>query len=111
MAKFFGPVGYVETDVEIRPGVWGDRVVERNHYGDVLRNTRRWESGENVNDNLVINNQISIVADDYANENLFAMKYIRWMGAVWKITNVEIQRPRLLLTIGGVYNGTTASAP
>ena len=77
---------------------------ERDYRGDVLRNTRKWENGEHLNDDLNVNNQISIVADAYANENFFAMRYISWMGAYWKITNVEVQRPRLILTIGGVYN-------
>lgn len=109
MAKYFGPIGYVET-VEMRPGVWDDQVTERNYRGDVLRNTRRYETGDRVNDNLNVDNQISIVSDPYAYQHFFAMKYIKWMGAYWKITNVEVQRPRLLLSIGGVYNGPKVDA-
>lgn len=110
MAKFYGAIGYVEACEEASSGVWKDYVQEKSYYGDVIRNTRRWENGEGVNDDLNINNTISIVADAYANAHFFAMKYVRWMGAVWKITNIEVQRPRLLLTIGGVYNGPTAKA-
>lgn len=104
MNKYFGTIGYSVT-TETRPGVWEEQIVERNYYGDVQRNTRRWESGEGLNDNLNINNQISIVADPFAYENFHNMRYASFMGTLWKITNVEVQSPRLLLTIGGEYNG------
>ena len=103
MAKFYGVIGYAETK-ETAPGVWREVITERSYYGDVIRNTRRWESSEHLNDDLNVNNLISIVADAYANENFFAMRYITWMGSKWKVTNVEVQRPRLILTIGGLYN-------
>lgn len=106
MAKFYGEVGYAETS-ETAPGVWTDVVTERNYFGDVLKNTRRLEAGEGLNDNLTINNMVSIVADPFAYQHFHAMRYVKWMGALWKVTNVEVQRPRLLLTIGGVYNGPT----
>ncbi len=103
MAKFYGVIGYAETK-ETAPGVWREAITERSYYGDVIRNTRRWEGSEHLNDDLNINNLISIVADAYANENFFAIRYITWMGSKWKVTNVEVQRPRLILTIGGLYN-------
>ena len=106
MAKFFGKIWFTKTE-ETAPGVYREVTTERDYRGDVLRNTRKWENGEYLNDDLNVNNQISIVADAYANENFFAMRYISWMGAYWKITNVEVQRPRLILTIGGVYNKPT----
>jgi len=104
MAKFYGLVGYVETQ-QTAPGVNTPVPTERNYSGDVLRNSRRWQAGENLNDDLVVNNVISIVADDFANSNFQTMKYVKWMGVSWKVTNVEVQRPRLILTLGGVYNG------
>lgn len=106
MAKFFGKIGFTKTE-ETAPGVYREVTTEQDYRGDVLRNTRKWENGEHLNDDLNVNNQISIVADAYANENFFAMRYVSWMGAYWKITNVEVQRPRLILTIGGVYNKPT----
>lgn len=114
--KFYGIVGYCETVEETgdRKGNWIDGVIiERPYYGDVLRNTRRWDKSVNdsTNDDLNINNSFSIVADAYAYEHFYAMKYVKWMGVCWKITNVEVQRPRLLLTVGGVYNGQTATTP
>ena len=110
MAKFSGLIGYVETS-ETVPGIHAEVVTTRNYFGDVIRNTRRWEAGQNLNDDLNVSNMISIVADAYANQNLQTMRFIQWMGAFWKITNVEVQRPRLILTIGGVYNGNTDPTP
>lgn len=108
MARFFGTVGFIrteETDYENHPGVWEPIVTEREYYGDVMRNTRRWDQNSgSSNDNLVINNTISIIADSYAYGHIGAMKFVRWQGECWKITNIEIQRPRLILTIGGLYN-------
>ncbi len=110
MAKFYGVIGYGEA-VETVPGVWEDVITERKYYGDVLRNTRGLQEGDKINNDITVGNSISIVADAYAHNHFFAMKYIIWAGAYWTISNVEVQRPRLLLTLGGVYNGQKASAP
>lgn len=104
MAKFFGSVGYSETK-EDAPGVWNEVTVEKPYRGEILKNSRRWESKEKVNDDLVVNNMISIVADAYAYQNFFFIKYVCWMGTKWKVTNAEVQRPRIILTLGGIYNG------
>ena len=113
MARFYGEIGFVRTeerDPENHPGKYDAIISERPYYGDVMRNSRRWDQNSNaVNDNLVLNNTISIVADDFANHYVGAMKYVRWRGERWQITNIEIQRPRLILTIGGVYNGPEPS--
>lgn len=103
MAKFYGNVGFAET-VETEPSVWEEKIVERPYFGDVLRRSRRLESSGNVNSNVNVTNEISIVADPYANQNLFAMRYVEFMGTKWEISNVDVQYPRLVLTIGGVYN-------
>lgn len=103
MAKFFGAIGYAET-VETTPGVWEEKITERNYYGDLIRNSRRLQSSEQLNDDINISNEISIVSDPYANANFHSMRYVEFMGAKWKITNVEVQYPRLKLTLGGLYN-------
>lgn len=108
MAKYFGKIGYAEL-VETRPGIFEEVFTERNYYGDVVKNFRKLESGESINDNVVVNNVISIVSDPYAQNHIFAIRYAEWMGALWKVSNVEVQSPRLILTIGGVYNGPTRS--
>jgi hypothetical protein len=103
MAKFYGIIGYAEQ-VETVPGVYSEEITERPYYGDLIRNTRRYESASQLNDNLNIANEISIIADPFAYQNFHAMRYVEFMGAKWKITTVEVQYPRLILTIGGVYN-------
>lgn len=105
MARYYGAIGYATT-IESSPGVFKEEIVERMYRGDVIRNARRLEKGEGINDNVNINNSISIVADPYANENFFAIRYASWMGAKWKVTNIEVERPRLILTIGGLWNGS-----
>lgn len=104
MAKFYGPIGFA-VSTEIRTGVWEDVITEHYYCGDVNRNTRRLQSTDKVNDDINISNEISILADPFANGNFHAMRYVGFMGTKWKITNVEVQYPRLILTIGGVYNG------
>lgn len=106
MTKFYGEIGYGES-VEQSPGVWDDVIIEHKYYGDVIRNTRKLQNGESVNDDITVNNSISIVADAYANEHFFAIRYIKWAGTRWKVSEVEVQSPRLLLRLGGVYNGPT----
>lgn len=104
MAKFYGKIGYANT-VETKPGVYEEQIVERSYYGDLIRNTRRLQSADQVNDNINISNEISIVADPYATNNFHTMRYAVFMGTKWKVSNVEVSYPRLILTLGGVYNG------
>lgn len=108
MAKYFGAIGY-SVSVEVRPGVYDQQVVEREYTGDVVQRQRRWEAGELMNDDLTVSNRISIVADDYAYENAGNMRYVRFLGTVWKIRSLEFERPRIAITLGGVYNGPVAT--
>lgn len=103
MAKFYGKVGFLRID-ETAQDVYGEILTERLYKGDVIRNQKRYQSSESLNDDVVLSNNISIVADSYANENVFAIKYVIYKGLPWKVTNVEIQRPRIILTLGGKYN-------
>lgn len=104
MAKFYGAIGFA-INTETAPGVWKDVISEHMYKGDVLRLTRREEERDSLNPNLTISNRISIVADAFAGENIFAMRYVTWMGSKWSITTVEVERPRLILSIGSVYHG------
>ena len=103
MNKFYGAIGYAVMK-EASPGVWRETVSVRYYSGDVIRNTRQLQATETANDNLNISNQISIVADPFAYENFHSIRYVEFMGAKWKINNVEVQYPRLILSIGGVYH-------
>lgn len=104
MAKYYGKIGFAES-VESAPGVHVEKIVERNYYGELVRNSRRLQSANQLNDNINISNEISIVADPYADKNFHMIRYIEFMGTKWKISNVEVQPPRLILTAGGVWNG------
>lgn len=103
MAKFYGSVGYADI-VETAPGVWQEQIIEHNYSGDLIRNTRQLQSGETLNDNINIANEISILADPFARQNFHKMRYVVFMGSKWKISKVEVNYPRLILTIGGLYN-------
>lgn len=110
MARFFGEVGFAEENVEVRPGIFEDRVVEYKYKGDVVLNFRRFQDGPTIVDGVSVDNSISILANKYANEHIDAMRYVVWRGTRWEINSVEVQRPRLLLRLGGVYNGPTPTA-
>lgn len=107
MAKWFGKIGYAET-VVTAPGVWVEHIVEREYYGDLNKNNRRLQSTDQLNDNINISNELSIVSDPYAIKNFHSMRYAEFMGAKWKISDVEVLYPRLRLTLGGLYNGEQA---
>ena len=109
MAKFYGAIGYAQTS-ETSPGVWREQITEKMYAGDITKLSKRWQAGENLNDDLVLNNQFSIVADPWLQHNFHQIRYVKWNGAYWKVTSVEVQRPRLILSIGGVYNGEKAES-
>lgn len=103
MAKFSGIIGFAESK-ETSPGVWEEKIVDRPYKGDILRNYVQWNSGDKVNDDISLNNSFSIVGDAYLFAHLGVIRYVKWMGSCWKVTSIEPQRPRLILTVGGVYN-------
>lgn len=105
MAKFFGVVGYAETR-ETSPGIWEEVITDRMYKGDVISvSTRRAAQNESSNDDISVNAQISILADQFAYQNSQYIKYVEFMGAKWCVSNITPQHPRLILTLGGVYNG------
>lgn len=107
--RFYGVVGY-GVEVESVGGVWTKSIHEVSYFGDVLKNTRRLQdNGEKVNLDITVGNTISIVADAYANDHFFAIKFVEWAGALWTVSEVTVERPRLLLRLGGIYNGPRAA--
>ena len=102
--KYCGKIGFAMGDEESAPGVWTEQITERTYYGDLIRNTRRLQSSGNQNDNILISNEISIIADPFAYENFHAIRYATYMGTKWKVTSVDVQRPRLTLDLGEVYH-------
>lgn len=105
MAKFYGTIGFaVGSDPNARRGVYVNQYREKQYYGDLMRDTRSLQSPNKYNDDITISNQISIVADPFAYQNFHSIRYIKYMGTAWKVTGVEVQYPRLILSVGGVYN-------
>lgn len=113
MAKFYGIIGYGEN-VEVEPGIYEDAIIEKKYSGDLLRNYKRNENSGGINDNITISNSISILADPYAKNHFSNMKYVKFimpkLGGAWKISDVEVNFPRLILSTGGVYNGQQANS-
>ena len=103
MPKFYGKIGFEES-VETVPGVWEETITERNYYGEVVRNTRKLVASNHLNDDISINNEISIIADPYAKDYFHSMRYVEFLGTTWEVTSVEVQYPRLILSLGGKYN-------
>ena len=104
MARFYGVIGYGVSE-ETDPGIYEVQIKERSYTGDVLSKSWKFESSDNTNDDINISNRISIVADEFAYENSYAIRYVEFKGARWKVSNIEVLPPRLILTLGGVYNG------
>jgi hypothetical protein len=108
MARFFGEVGYADSvETASNSGVWEDIITESQYYGDVIRDAKKNEHGAGLNDDFVVNNSISLVADEFAFKHFFKIKYVRWAGVLWTVTSVEVKSPRLILSLGSVYNGPT----
>ena len=105
MSKFYGSIGF-SVSIKTAPGVFTPSITERSYKGDVLSNTRRYEAQTtSTNDDLLINNKISILSDSFTDKNIGHIIYVTYENTKWKVTNVEIERPRLILSLGGVYNG------
>lgn len=104
MAKWAGKIGFA-TQTETKPGVWDDVIEERSYKGDLLQTSFQHQPTDQLNDNIGIVNRISVVADPHAFQHVNMMRYATYMGVEWKITKVEVLRPRLILTLGGEYNG------
>ena len=112
MGLFYGPIGFVETVEEPKgSGIWVEKPIERNYRGEVSNYRKSWENGsQQVNPNLKITNMISIVADPYLSNHLYALRYIKWLNGYWEISSIDVESPRLILSIGGVYNGSTVES-
>lgn len=104
MAKYYGSVGYAESP-ETDSGIFTEEITEREYFGDIIRNNRRLENSGEINDSINVTNQISIVADPYALQNFWKIRYATFMGQKWKVKDVNVEFPRLILTLGGLYNG------
>lgn len=105
MAKWYGKIGFAKK-VQTAPSVWKSQIEEHEYYGDIIRDTASWNTtSDSTNDELKFDGQISVVIDQFAHQHFSSMKWIELYGVKWKITKVEPKYPRLILSVGGVYNG------
>lgn len=104
MGKFAGQIGFIKS-AERTPGLFENETIERPYTGEILQDVRNWRSNETVNDDLTLSNRFSVIADNYILNNMYTMKYVVWRGVRWSVTKIELQAPRITITVGGVYNG------
>ena len=102
--KYCGMLGFAETK-ETAPSVWEEVITEKKYFGDIKRVIKRYQSGENLNDNISYSNSIEIVADPFFRDNLQNLRYVTWLNSKWRISNIQVNYPRFVIEIGGVYNG------
>lgn len=107
MTRFFGEVGYVTTT---RSGGVSEYIAtERQYYGNELRSLRYFRQGESILGEVSQQTRISVLADGYMLENYYDIRYLMKAGVAWTVSSVEVERPRLILTLGDRYNGPLAS--
>lgn len=109
--KFSGKIGFWEGDEEVQPGIWRQKIIERSYLGELIKNYRNWQSGDKQNADMTLNNQISILSDLYLRQNYHSIRYILWNGVKWEVTGVELNYPRLQLSIGGMYHDAEKKHP
>lgn len=110
MARFYGTVGFMQTvEDDSRPGMYFEKITEYpKRYGDIL--TNKWNSspGKSINDDFKVANRISVVCNKKMISEAQFARYIIWNNVKWEITSVDIEPPRLIFTLGGIYNAQQA---
>lgn len=104
MAKFSGLVGYVTQEEKV-PGVWVPVENPRKMKGDVIRQSASSQNGNKVNSDISLNHRVSLIGDAYAFGNYYNIKWIELHGRKWEVSSVEIERPRIIVNLGGLWNG------
>lgn len=103
--KFSGKAGFRIDDVEIEPGVYKPQVVVKAIKGSVVSNSYQHQnSDKSTIDNVRITNQLSIVANQFLNKHITNLMYVEFQGVKWKVESFDIQPPRVVVSLGGVYN-------
>ena len=110
MARYHGKVGFLIPTDNQETGIAEPEAVEKPFFGKIIEHTRRWETTDHLNDDLALNNQISITANDFAFEHASSIAYAEFMGDFWKVSSIRVKRPEIILTLGGVWNGQTAAS-
>ncbi len=104
MAKYAGLVCYVTQEEKV-PGVWTPLENPVLMKGDIIRQSSNYQDNGKINSDISLNHRVSLVGDAYAFDNYYNIKWIMLDGRKWEVTSVEIQRPRIIVSIGGLWNG------
>lgn len=107
MAKYSGKIGYTHEE-ETSPGVWSAIETIREVRGDILRTASTFQGGEVVNKDRTLQNRISVIADAYLMMNFFEISWVEYAGTRWEVTLIDVVRPRIILTLGGIWHASTA---
>lgn len=102
--RWYGAIGYA-TDVEIKPGVWVPQIVDRKYQGSLFKNKTALQQTAEINSGITFNHSLSVIADPFAYENYYSIKYVTYLNKKWIVTNIVMEYPRMTLTLGGMYNG------
>lgn len=107
MAKYSGKLGLVYPDAETAPGIWApEKVEEVSVKGDTLNLSKSYSpSSQSINDDLTLSKRVSIIASSDLIADTASMRYLTYLGQRWKIVEIDFQRPRLIFTLGGIWNG------
>lgn len=105
MARYYGRVGFKIAEDDQTTGIVRNTVVEKPYFGRIIEHSRKWQGSDSATDDLVLANQIAITANDYAFNHATAIAYAVYMNGRWKVTDIRIKRPEIILTLGGIYNG------
>lgn len=101
-------LGFSEKNKEVRPGVWKMQPEEVTHRAKLLTYNKDYDSGEEVNDDLKLRNRYEIVMKD-KKLDYQDMRYVIVKGTKWKVSALEFLEVRIIITLGGVYNGGQTS--
>lgn len=103
--RFYGLIGFATTNTDNDDDIWKEEIIAKPYMGDVIRHGWNAQPAEKLTKDIKLNAQISIIADEFAYDFMHLIRYAVYRNAKWEVTAIDIQRPRLILTLGGVYNG------
>ena len=101
--KCSGKIGYARAE-ETSPGIYQEIIVEKQYYGDIVRNSTQILDSNTINSSIKLNNSISVLCNNYISDNLGCVRYMTFKKSKWKISSIEIKDNRIIFTLGDLYN-------
>ena len=104
MSKFWGPIGINRGPVQTAPGILEVVIEELEVSGEMRQLQLRWPQAR-MQEGLSANHVLSIVTPEDSDIDFTEVVYIVWQSRKWSVTSIQYKRPRVELTLGGLYNG------